>query len=448
MERELLLICGLLSVPFVCVYVFYSIVIMTLPIYADPDKRVLTNRLQSAIHAPQLSFVFLVPCLNEAKVIANTLAGILALPHRRVLIVVIDDASDDETAAVVRQLHDPRVRLLPRRLPNARRGKGDALNAAFSWLVRGAGRLKLDSNNIVVCIIDGDGRPSENLLAEAVRVFCQPAIGAAQARIRIMNRERLLPLMQDLEFAATVGAMQNAREYFGSVGLGGNGQFARLSALQTLGDTPWTDCLLEDFDIGLRLLLAGHKVKFLHEAYVAQQGLTSVHRFIRQRTRWVQGDLQCLRYAKQVHRSNLTWTAKLDVYYFLAQPWVNVLGTFIQMLAIAALIKLFLPGYRGVSGLHGPLVALRLVAWLFILFCPGFIWGLQYLNRYDRLTFRRVLQVGFFFPVYNALAIPSVWLALFRHFTKKQGWQKTERAADQKVLNQNSSSPELSNLSV
>ena len=50
---------------------------------------------------------------------------------------------------------------------------------------------------------------------------------------------------------------QRGRQRVGSVGLGGNGQFTRLTALQSLATAPWTDCLTEDLDLGIRLLCRG-----------------------------------------------------------------------------------------------------------------------------------------------------------------------------------------------
>src|SRR5215470_12344092 len=74
-------------------------------------------------------YVFMLACLNEEKVIAASLERITALPGDSYLVLVIDDASDDATAEIVRGLGSPRVRLLQRTLPDARRGKGAALNA-------------------------------------------------------------------------------------------------------------------------------------------------------------------------------------------------------------------------------------------------------------------------------------------------------------------------------
>lgn len=428
--REVLLACGLMSIPFVCVYFYYCVLIMALPSYETATNDAMIKRTQVGLCEPEFSFVFLVPCLNEAKVIARTVEAILSLPNRRVLIVVIDDASNDGTPEVVRAIAHPRVRVFQRRMPDAQQGKGEALNACYRYLSRGAAKLGLSSSRVLVCVIDGDGRPSDNLLSSAALAFVDPSVGVAQATIRITNRQHLFPLMQDVEFAVTISARQNARQYFGNVGLGGNGQFARLSALQTLGEKPWTKCLLEDFDIGLRLLLAGFDISFLADAHVAQQGLTSVRRFIRQRARWVQGNVQCMRYIGAISRSKLPRHAKLDVYYFLLQPWLNWLGTFIEAASMWAMIAVVITRPTWLMHHSRGLTALQLGLWLLGLFCPGLLWTWQYWHRCQGCSGWRSLLVALYFPCYNMLCIPSVWLAVFRHFTGRNRWQKTERLQD------------------
>jgi 1,2-diacylglycerol 3-beta-glucosyltransferase len=56
-------------------------------------------------------FTFVVPALNEARVIEHTLDRLLSLPVRHCLVLVIDDGSDDGTGYLVESHHDPRVRL-------------------------------------------------------------------------------------------------------------------------------------------------------------------------------------------------------------------------------------------------------------------------------------------------------------------------------------------------
>src|SRR5688572_2205139 len=68
------------------------------------------------------------PAYNEAATIDEIICAVLESPFTAELLV-IDDASDDGTAAIVQAIDDPRVRLL-RQDPN--QGKGAAIRRGFA----------------------------------------------------------------------------------------------------------------------------------------------------------------------------------------------------------------------------------------------------------------------------------------------------------------------------
>jgi cellulose synthase/poly-beta-1,6-N-acetylglucosamine synthase-like glycosyltransferase len=63
-----------------------------------------------------------------------------------------------------------------------------------------------------------------------------------------------------------------------------------------LGDSPWSACLVEDLELGLRMHLDGVGIRYTARAVVTQQAVVDIRRLTRQRTRWAQGNLQCARY--------------------------------------------------------------------------------------------------------------------------------------------------------
>ena len=79
-----------------------------------------------------------------------------------------------------------------------------------------------------------------------------------QSLVRIYNRGHLLTWLQDVEFSVYGYLFQAGRDHWGTAGMGGNGQFNRLSALDDIADEegPWRDRLTEDQDLGLRLIAA------------------------------------------------------------------------------------------------------------------------------------------------------------------------------------------------
>ena len=167
--------------------------------------------------------------------IATSLERLLAVPGN-FKVMVIDDASEDGTADVVRQFDPERVWLFQRTLPDARKGKGEALNAAYRHLCTSGVLGERNPDDVIVAVLDADGRLAPNALIEVAPFFADPAVGGVQIGVRMYNaKEKLLARMQDFEFVTFTEIFQRARQRIGSVGLGGNGQFNRLSALQVAG---------------------------------------------------------------------------------------------------------------------------------------------------------------------------------------------------------------------
>ena len=264
-----------------------------------------------------LLFVFLVPCLNEERVIARSLERLLAVPGN-FKVMVIDDASEDGTADVVRQFDPERVWLFQRTLPDARKGKGEALNAAYRHLCSSGVLGERDPDDVIVAVLDADGRLAPNALIEVAPFFADPAVGGVQIGVRMYNaREKLLARMQDFEFVTFTEIFQRARQRIGSVGLGGNGQFNRLSALRSLGSAPWTKCLTEDLDLGIQLLTRGWLNCYCPTTHVSQQAVVQLRRLVRQRSRWYQGNLQCWRRIPEIVRSGLPTAVVIDLLFQL-----------------------------------------------------------------------------------------------------------------------------------
>ena len=143
----------------------------------------------------------------------------------------------------------------PARAADARRGKAAALNHAYQVVRRGCGRTTPR---------DRGGRrrrrpPPSRRTRYAAAHFADPTVGGVQSRVRIYNRGHLLTWMQDVEFGVYGSLFQMGRNDWGTAGMGGNGQFNRLSALDAVADEhgPWRDRLTEDQDLGLRLLTEG-----------------------------------------------------------------------------------------------------------------------------------------------------------------------------------------------
>lgn len=373
----------------------------------------------------------MVPALNEAKVIRNTVTAALAMhtDSAPVRVLVIDDGSDDDTADVLGQLADPRLHVLTRRRPNARQGKGAALNAGYRMIRAWAERAgTVDST--IVGVIDGDGRGAPGMINEVVdEFFDDPRVGAVQCRVRITNRRSLLAFLQDIEFACVAHAAQRFRDFVDAVGLGGNGQFVRLRDLVRFADTPWSSCLVEDLDLGIRLHLAGVRIRYASAAVVHQQAIVRPGRLLRQRARWAQGNLQCAGYLTDLIRSRRVRSIGLaDFLAYLVTPWLTVPMS-IVVLAVITLVIVGLATHNPMGGLvaTGPVVADAITLWVVVIFAPGILWGTWHWWQLSDEPLWRCVVAGFCYPLFLIIGVIATWRGLARHVTGRNTWSKTAR---------------------
>jgi 1,2-diacylglycerol 3-beta-glucosyltransferase len=380
---------------------------------------------------------FFVPCRDEEAVIGDTIRYLLDT-FSSAQVWVIDDASDDATASVVASFTAPRVHLVSRVRPEARTGKGDALNAAYRALPVSAAPMRT-----IVVVVDADGRPAPDCLAvcAAEHLFGDEEIGAVQIDVWMSNRGVLPPngsrfaaglvRMQDLEFRTAIAAIQMSRGVTGTISMGGNGQFTRLAALASIADEsgPWRGALLEDFELGVHLLTTGWRTGFTRDTHVAQEGLYSLRRFLSQRTRWGQGTMQCARYVRRIWDSrHLTTLGAAEMLYYLAQPWLQLLGTLVYP------IPFLLLGFRAAGDPNAVWSWFTDGAWLLFavygLFglLPFLVWGPIYRAKCEPSVSRaRGVWYGFAYAIYIYTFYVTSWRALYRLVRKRNGWVKTRR---------------------
>ncbi len=383
-------------------------------------------------YPPGFELYVLVPCLNEAVVISATVDRLLDEPGAH--IVVIDDGSTDATgaqalAAADRRWARDRVHLLRRDLPQARQGKGAALNAGLEYVRAQVELHGGEADRTVICVMDADGRLSPGAAAGALACFADPRVGGVQLVVRIRNRDKWITKFQDVEFWMISACAQFARIVTGTVSLGGNGQFTRLRALNQLRGPVWSDSLTEDLDLGLSLYAAGWDVTTTGAGFVDQQGVESYRALLRQRTRWYQGHLTCLGRAPRLWRSpHLNQVALAEAIAYLLVPWVLVLPwSIIQQL----LIYLTATGVDTglITGFNSPGWgrAIAVVLWYLLSFLPNILIGIVYARRTRTVSLPTAMLLGHLMLLYNYVGYIAAWRAIGRMIRGQRGWAKTGR---------------------
>ncbi len=394
----------------------------TLILFAYGSRPVIDLRQRPA----SMRFVVMIPCLDEELVIGRSIERLLAIDDDDLVILVIDDGSSDRTAEIVSSYRSEQVHLFQRVAPNCRKGKGEALNAAYRYVREETERYGLDPHRVVLAVLDADGRLDPHAIDKVAPCFADPAIGAVQIKVRIHNApDATLARLQDYEFATFTEVFQRARARLGSSGLGGNGQFTRLSSLMDLGDSPWTDCLTEDLELGINLLLRGHRNDFVPSAWVSQQGVTSWRPLVRQRSRWFQGHLQCLRMVLPVLRSDLRPIAKFDLCFHLLNSVAMLLFQtvslwFLAMIGWWALTSPTQTFTTFTSGLTPAFVYL-------------FAFGLvplatfAYLRTEPDLSVAKAMGFSHLYVLYTYMWWLAGWRAVYRQLVGATSWAKTAR---------------------
>ena len=381
------------------------------------------------------STYFLVPCLNEALVIGATVTRLLSETNGRV--VVIDDGSDDDTAGEALRAATAigasgRLVVHQRRLPDARHGKGAALNAGFRVLVEDATQRGLDPSKVIVGVMDADGRLSRGGATAPLRHFEASDVGGVQLIVRIRNRSKLITQFQDVEFWAISAVSQFARSVTGTVSLGGNGQFTRLSALQSLSGEPWSESLTEDLDLGLRLAGAGWRVMTTTRAFVDQQGCEKYRVLIRQRTRWYQGHMSSINRLPELWSSDrVGQVALIELTSYLLVPWVIVLPW--SLIQQWILFQLVFGSGRGVLAAELGSTSARVaygVLWYLMSFLPNIAIGLLYARRTRAVPAWRAFLLAHLMIAWNYVGYLAAWRALARMVIGRTGWHKTARTSE------------------
>ena len=365
-------------------------------------------------------WVFLVPALNEELTIRDSVARLQEIPVKRRHLVVIDDGSEDGTPTVLAAIEEPDLHILRREPPEARKGKAAALNFAYRRIGELVGSTPRDQ--VIVVVVDADGRLAADAPHFATAHFADERVGGVQSRVRIYNRDRVLTWFQDVEFAVYGFLYQAGRTRWGTAGMGGNGQFNRLSALDEIADHegPWRDRLTEDQDLGLRLIGAGWEGRQELRAVVDQQGLSNLRKLLRQRTRWSQGNLQAIGLMRVVLTAPASLPARLDQATSLLMPlWQAVVGASL----IGALVLLITGEASFWDG--GPIWQL---AFFYVLGVGGVILGC--VARGAPRGLRGILGgllVAQAYAFYTWLLWPALLRSTARQLTDRRSWAKTER---------------------
>jgi cellulose synthase/poly-beta-1,6-N-acetylglucosamine synthase-like glycosyltransferase len=252
-------------------------------------------------------FRVVIPAHNEERVIANVIADLKAQDYdpAQFQVWVLADRCGDATQDVALALG----------VSVAERREGlDGKGALLAWYLE---KNPLSRGETLV-VVDADNRVPPNLLARFSDEL-EAGRDVLQAYLDVANPDSsIVTTASALSYWASNRMVQLARHNLGwSADLGGTGM--AISALSLFDAGGFGSSLVEDQELGVRLLLAGHPVGWLHDVRIADEKPSRAGVAIKQRSRWVEGRRQVARrwFVRLVaRRSPASW----DLALRLIQP--------------------------------------------------------------------------------------------------------------------------------
>jgi poly-beta-1,6-N-acetyl-D-glucosamine synthase len=277
----------------------------------------------------------LIAAYNEEASIADTLRSINNQDYPGVFeVFVIDDGSQDRTAAIVDACDNDWLHLL-RQPHNA--GKSAALN-------RGLAEARFD----LVVTLDADSFLYRDALRNLVERYLSdpPNTRAVAGTMLVRNsRRNWVTKAQEWDYFHGIAAIKRVQSlYQGTLVAQGAYSLYERAALREIGG--WVDCVGEDIVLTWAMLRKGWRVGHAEDACCFTNAPESLHQFVRQRQRWARGMMEAFHQFPDILMKPRLST--LFVWWNLLFPWLDLAYTLLFIPGV--LLALF-----GIYWIAGPL---------------------------------------------------------------------------------------------
>ncbi len=231
---------------------------------------------------PRVSII--VPAHNESETIGEVVANLRNLKYPRpVEIIVVDDGSNDRTAATAKAAGANVIRV-------RHGGKAKALNIG----IRAA-------RGDIVASVDADSWPAKDALINSVPYFSEEEVAAVTTRIFVKERKKFLDKLQSIEYAMIAWSRKLFEYIDGVYVTPGPLSLYRRKLLLKIGGFDETN-LTEDIEVAWHLLDKGYKIR-MSTGKTLTNTPKNFGSWWRQRLRWNVGGIQTsLKYKSSVFK--------------------------------------------------------------------------------------------------------------------------------------------------
>jgi len=271
----------------------------------------------------------LIPAYNEETVIVRTIRSVLNSDYMNLHVVVIDDGSSDNTAAVARKAYAAEIasgHMVVLSKPND--GKAAALNYALEHI----------SEEIYVGI-DADTVIASDAISRLIPHFEDPRIGAMAGNAKVGNRVNLWTRWQALEYITSQNFERRALDLFHVVMVvpGAIGAW-RTEAVRQAGGYP-VNTVAEDADLTMNLLEQGLRVEYEDRSLAFTEAPVNASGLMRQRFRWSFGILQAVWKHKAAFVRNKAMGLFALPNIVIFQMFLPLVSPFIDIMFLAGIVN-------------------------------------------------------------------------------------------------------------
>jgi cellulose synthase/poly-beta-1,6-N-acetylglucosamine synthase-like glycosyltransferase len=364
-----------------------------------------------------LSACVVVPAHNEEKVIVRTIDHILKSDYPCLRdVIVVDDGSTDQTAAVVEQAfaHDLRVQVC--RKPNG--GKSRALNFGIE-----------QTTCELVVLLDADTLLEPDAIRLLASHFGDPKVGAVAGNAKVGNRVNLITRLQALEYVISQNLERAGLAKMDAITVipGAIGMWRREAIVQAGGFTPAT--LAEDCDLTLSLHRQGYKITHEMNAIGWTEAPQTWRSFMRQRFRWIYGTLQAA-----YHHSDAMFRPRFGALAFLSLPSIILFSVLLPLTSPIMDSILILAIVRGAVDMvmHPMAYSAQSVIWAIAAFAFVFLIDLLIAVLGFAMEPRESRQLLWYLPLQRICYRQVLYWVLLRVLFaclrgNAQGWNKLAR---------------------